>query len=1050
MRKRLSGRLLSVILTIAICATAVFGCLMTASAVDPCYSFSAAELSDDMSQATIDVTFTAPDSLENGFVAGVFGLKELNADASDYLTIKGVEASGVNVNIEGNYVVFDTDSAKSTLTFELTFGFSKGTATKDKQYKVQLSEVELAYSDSEYYVESATGAIATISTECEHVIAVVGDPIEVDTANNYSVYASSVCTICGETFGKQLVPTAEKLGGVNETSTAAHKLYGSSVTYNDDGTFDFNLHFVPQFEGMKATLYVGTYDTSKFYKLESTESSYRDELGEGALMFTLKNISARDIDKIWMPTIVVEGGANVEWGLTQPVALIDNAKAVLEGDYTTADKKVSAALINYGTTAKAALAETTNDYSAGTIDLLEFGSYLTDMGSTSQWYDTKLADNGETGADWDNAIIIDSAEELVYLCKASGNDTAGKYYKVADDIAGFNLSTDKLDINGTLAGNSLASGKTNLDIVMGSGKNHTGNTPGFQGHFDGNGATVYGAWTNHESITAFAGLFSCTQGDVTIKNVHVKLSSFTAKTGAGGIVGYYKGTGNYTSNSTLTIENCSVTDSHLEITEASANTALGAIVGRVDVPSGYTDTNDEDGDRSTTDTVYVNNKINVTNCYVNLDEDYFISASEDNDSTADKTHHGGVVAYAGTNAVMVSKCIVIGVTPYPVTEDTTMNQIQHTGHANNFSNVYTDQTVSKETYVGGTTANGLQDLTTVMTQLTTEQLTGVNAKANMPALDWNNVWTTTNGYPTFINKDYKAPASGVIATWDGTVATGFAKGDGSKENPYIISTAAEFAYMVKDKLVDNAATITVDKYFKVADGISAFVMQKPAYAAEIMALSSAAETKAYFEKNAANMLKWPNYGWEGSSFCGHFDGNGATVYGLYQTSGNNAGLFSSVDAGAAIQNIGVKNSYLTSSASNYQVAAIAPVANSSGYGAKQEGVVWVNGCTVANNYMYNACTSWERSGVIAGGFSNDIIMIDNCLVYGNDATYGAGVKMALTGVGNNDVETTAKKPAELPSFVENSGFYCNTVRNSIILDCDALNTGSGRSYRRNE
>ena len=84
MRKRLSGRLLSVILTIAICATAGFGCLMTASAVDPCYSFTAAELSDDMSQATIDVTFTAPDSLENGFVAGVFGLKELNADASDY------------------------------------------------------------------------------------------------------------------------------------------------------------------------------------------------------------------------------------------------------------------------------------------------------------------------------------------------------------------------------------------------------------------------------------------------------------------------------------------------------------------------------------------------------------------------------------------------------------------------------------------------------------------------------------------------------------------------------------------------------------------------------------------------------------------------------------------------------------------------------------------------------------------------------------------------------------------------------------------------------
>ena len=81
----------------------------------------------------------------------------------------------------------------------------------------------------------------------------------------------------------------------------------------------------------------------------------------------------------------------------------------------------------------------------GTIDLLEFGSYLKEMGSTSEWYDTKLADNGETGADWANAIIIDSAEELVYLCKASGNDTIGKYYKVADGLAGFNLANNNLD-----------------------------------------------------------------------------------------------------------------------------------------------------------------------------------------------------------------------------------------------------------------------------------------------------------------------------------------------------------------------------------------------------------------------------------------------------------------------------------------------------------------------------------------------------------------------------------------------------------------------------
>ena len=802
--------------------------------------------------------------------------------------------------------------------------------------------------------------------------------------------------------------------GVNETSTAAHRLYGSSVTYNNDGTFDFNLHFVPQFEGIKATLYVGTYDATKFYKLESTESSYRDELGEGALMFTLKNISARDIDKIWMPTIVVEGGASVEWGLTQPVALVDNAKAVLEGNYDTADKKVSAALINYGSTAKAALAETTNNYSAGTIDLLEFGDYLiNDLGSTSKWYDNKLADNGETGADWANAIIIDSAEEFVYLAKAANNETAGKYYKVADGIAGFDLSKGDLDFDGTLA--------ANLEKIKNGGKNHSGGTPGFQGHFDGNGATVYGAWINGGN---YAGLFPCASGTVTIKNLNVKLSYFKATTAAGGLIGYYAGAG----TGTLTVENCSVTDCYIESTSTGGyGHGIGAIYGYAHNYGSST-----------------NGPIYVTNCFINLDEQYFITADEAEDFVAPATNgvvHGGIGGYAVTNQGMVSNCIVLGVKPYSTYKSTGDNQHQHTNDPGRFQNVYTDAATGTVT-VGGKLQT--RNFTGKIFQLTEEQLTGVNAKANMPSLDWNNVWTTTNGYPTFISKDYEAPASGVVATWDGTVATGFASGNGTEENPYIISTAAEFAYMVKDN-----ASYTPDKYFKVADGISAFVMQKPEYASDIMALGSAADTKAYFEENAANMLKWPNYGWEGSSFCGHFDGNGATVYGLYQPSTNNAGLFSSVDAGAAIQNIGVQNSYLTSSATNYQVAAIAPVANGTGYGVKAEGVVWVNGCTVANNYMYNACTSWERSGVISGGFSNDIIMIDNCLVYGNDATYGSDVKMALTGVGNNDVETTAKKPAELPSYVENSSFYCNTVRNSIILDCDAMNTKGGRSYRRN-
>ena len=89
---------------------------------------------------------------------------------------------------------------------------------------------------------------------------------------------------------------------------------------------------------------------------------------------------------------------------------------------------------------------------SGTTDLLEFGEYLINAGSTSKWYDSVLVDNGETGTQYD-PIIIDSAEEFVYLAKGIPNDTAGKYYKVADGISAFDLSKGDLSLNGTLAEN---------------------------------------------------------------------------------------------------------------------------------------------------------------------------------------------------------------------------------------------------------------------------------------------------------------------------------------------------------------------------------------------------------------------------------------------------------------------------------------------------------------------------------------------------------------------------------------------------------------------
>ena len=794
-------------------------------------------------------------------------------------------------------------------------------------------------------------------------------------------------------------------------------------------------------------------------KVDGTEiARYEGQLPSSSKMITVKGFSASDIEKtlyVARYTPVSETETQL-MGITHSISIAEYCNEVVKGDNSDADKLVAAALVNYANAATVALgtAQPENQKIIPTeIDLLEFGSYLTDMGSTSTYWDTNVADNGETGDSWDDPIIIDSAEEFVYIAKVYNSDTDGKYFKVADDIAGFDLSGGKItDYDGTLA--------EQLANVQASGKNHSGGTPGFQGHFDGNGVTIYGAWGSNKSVSSYSGLFTCAKGDVTIKNVNVKLASFTATTAAGGIVGYYKGEGTYSDHTTLTIENCSVTESHIEITGGTGTNSatsgygfgVGAIVGRVDAAPSYTDTNDEDGDNSTTDTVYVNNKIKINNCYVNLDEDNFTSPAEDGDeATHGRACHGGVVGFAGSNALNVSNCIVVGVTPYATTECTTQNDIQHSGLATHFSNIYTDQATGSIVIGGKPTWSGYtQNFTGKVYQLTDDQLKGLTAADNMPNLNWETIWCANeDDYPS-LYEPYNIPeVEPKTIYWDGTTASGLTEGSGTKDDPYIINTVAELAYVVSQTPANY--TVTDGKYFKVSDSVSGMVLQKEAHAA-VMNLNSAAETKAYFE-SATGLLTWKVGGWEGSTFCGNIDFNGITIYGAYiKDSGSNAALFCNMDAGAAIHNLTLKNSYFTSAATNYQVAAIAAVSNSANYAKKMAGITWIDSVTVANNYLYNASTQTNRSGVLVGSFS-DAVYIDNAFVYGNDATYGDGVKMPLVNNAGNSVPETVKGPDGLVTKIDvtdGGNFHFNMVRNSIVLGCDPYDVTQSTGSRFND
>ncbi len=244
--------------------------------------------------------------------------------------------------------------------------------------------------------------------------------------------------------------------------------------------------------------------------------------------------------------------------------------------------------------------------------------------------------------------------------------------------------------------------------------------------------------------------------------------------------------------------------------------------------------------------------------------------------------------------------------------------------------------------------------------------------------------------------------------WDGKKNETFAtladaddgSGNGSSwDKAIIIDNANELYYLARK----STAAETTGKYFKIADGIKNIILQKEdvVNTEYLMGLTSAADVKTYLD-GLSGKIAWDNGGY---CFNGNFDGNGATVYGMYAT--GTAGLFGLVDGGTpndndyytfnsktyyydytgiTIKNINVKNSYYFST---WRLGGIIAGSNNLSYGNDVAGAINIEGCAVINCYMTNESTTIADNqnrgskGVIAGQVDFDLTRVNNCLTYGN-------------------------------------------------------------------
>ncbi len=137
--------------------------------------------------------------------------------------------------------------------------------------------------------------------------------------------------------------------------------------------------------------------------------------------------------------------------------------------------------------------------------------------------------------------------------------------------------------------------------------------------------------------------------------------------------------------------------------------------------------------------------------------------------------------------------------------------------------------------------------------------------------------------------------------WDGSIAVGFESGNGSLDSPYIIMDASQLAYLAQSTLEGNSYS---ESYIKLGSDIY---------------LNDTTDWNSW-ENGTVPSNAWTCIGTNDAPFCGNFDGDGHTVYGMYIDMGNDSsaiapqGLFgctrSSGSQIAEIKNLNIACSYV--------------------------------------------------------------------------------------------------------------------------------------------
>ena len=213
--------------------------------------------------------------------------------------------------------------------------------------------------------------------------------------------------------------------------------------------------------------------------------------------------------------------------------------------------------------------------------------------------------------------------------------------------------------------------------------------------------------------------------------------------------------------------------------------------------------------------------------------------------------------------------------------------------------------------------------------------------------------TTDNGVCERCGETFEAPKADL---WDGTVADGFGGGSGTEDDPYLIFTGAQLAYLASGT---NSGNSYSGRYFKLMNNLD------------------------------LNGLEWTpigkgkDYNSSTYAFSGYFDGNGMVISNFTQTNSRQfSGLFG-VICNASVSNLGIHNAYIhVEYDGSYCLAG-----GLAGSAAESK----LTNCYVTNSTIYAKYSGLCVVGGLVGElYASKEAQVSNCFANCEVTAYGGG------------------------------------------------------------